>query len=69
MTEQKKAPEVKEKTESTLARLGRLTVGGCAVKDKGESRRKMILFECVWSIYYEPVPGLTPSQSARRNQG
>jgi hypothetical protein len=57
---QQKTPVIKEKTESTLARLGRFTAEGDAVMDEDESKRKMILFECVLSIRGEPLPTLIP---------
>ena len=53
-------PKIKAKTESTLARLGRFTVEGCTAKDKGESKRKSILFEYVALENHEPVPALIP---------
>ena len=55
---------MREKTESVLARLGRLTVEGGAGTDKGESKRKMILFECVLSMHHEPVHTFIPWQSS-----
>ena len=56
-------PKIKEKTESTLARLGRLTVEGSTPKDKGKSKRKMILFEYVAATHHEPVPALIPCRA------
>ena len=60
LTPPQKMPKITEKTESTLARLGRLTVESGTTKDKGELKRKMILFECVASKNREPVAALIP---------
>ena len=56
-------PKIKDKTESTLARLGRFTVEGGTAKDKGELKRKMILFEYVGATQHEPVPALIPCRT------
>ena len=56
-------PKIKDKTESTLARLGRLTVESGPAKDKGELKRKMILFEYVGATHHEPESALTPCRS------
>ena len=55
---------IKEKTESTLARLGRLTVDIGSAGDKGEYKRKVTLFECVFVVPHEPVTVLIPRQGS-----
>ena len=55
--------KVKEKTESTLARLGRLTVESGTAKDKGEFKRKMILFEYVGAAHHDGAPADTTQDS------
>ena len=47
LTYRQEAPGVKEKIESTLARLDRLTAEDGTFGDQDESRRKLILFEYV----------------------
>ena len=52
LTYRQEAPGVKEKIESMLARLGRLTAEDGSVGDQDESKRKLILFECVSLIHH-----------------
>lgn len=47
LTRYQEAPGVKKKIEYTLARLGRFKTESYTVGDEDESKRGMILFECV----------------------
>ena len=54
LTCRQNVPGVKGKIESVLVRLERLEVeSGSTVSDKGESKRRKILFEWVLSVHCE----------------
>ena len=57
------APGVKEKVQSTLARLGRFRVEDNSFRDEGTLKRKMALFECVVLVYHMLVLTLMLPQS------
>ena len=58
LTYRQEAPGIKEKVQSTLARLARFRVEDKNARDEGALKRKMTLFECVTLVYQVPV--LTP---------
>ena len=58
LTYRQEAPGVKEKIESMLSRLGRLTAEDGTFGDQDESKRKLILFEYVLPTRSEREPTL-----------
>ena len=63
LTHRQEAPGIKEKVQSTLARLARLRVEDNNARDEGALKRKMTLFECVTLVYHMPVLTLMLPQS------
>ena len=55
---------IKEKIDSTLARLSRLTVEDITVRDEGGFKRKMVLLECASLVHYRSLLALTLPQSS-----
>ena len=51
---------MRDKIESTLTRMGRLSFGGSPIEDEDEFKRSMVLLECV-SININRVPRSNPS--------